>query len=74
MPTAAQLKSARKKLRKVPRPNNAPKLPNSKTYDAMKKDPVLKRKKEAIELIREMIKRRNEYMKARNKLKKLVVK
>ena len=71
MPTAAQLKSAKKKLRKTAKKSmkNAPKVPNANTYRVIKADPGVQRMKEAKKLIAEMELRKKQYMNALKKLK-----
>jgi hypothetical protein len=71
MPTAAQLKSAKKKLRKTAKKSmkNSPKLPNANTYRVIKTDPGVQRVKEAKKLIAEMELRKKQYMNALKKLK-----
>lgn len=72
MPTAAQLRSAKKKLRKVvKKPNNTPRIVNSYTYIVIKTDPATIRKKEEIKLRKEMQMHKNEYMAAMKKLRNL---
>lgn len=71
MPTAAQIKSAKKKLRKTKKPNNAPRLPNANTYRVIKADPGVQRMKEAKRLIAEMELRKRQYMNALKKLKRM---
>lgn len=71
MPTAAQIKSAKKKLRKTKKPNNAPRLPNRNTYRLTKADPKVQRAEEAKRLIAEMELRKKQYMNALKKLKRM---
>lgn len=71
MPTAAQLKSAKKKLRKTRKPSNAPKLPNANTYRIIATDPGVQRVKQAKKLIAEMELRKRQYMNALKKLKRM---
>tara|TARA_Y100000389_G_C17399738_1_gene484629 strand:+ start:291 stop:512 length:222 start_codon:yes stop_codon:yes gene_type:complete len=71
MPTAAQLRSTKKKLRKTTKKSmkNAPKVPNANTYRVIKTDPGVQRVKEAKKLIAEMELRKKQYMDALKKLK-----
>jgi len=71
MPTAAQIKAAKEKLRKTKKPNNAPRLPNRNTYRVIKADPGVQRMKEAKKLIAEMELRKRQYMNALKKLKRM---
>lgn len=71
MPTAAQLTSAKKKLRKTKRPNNAPRLPDVATFRIIAADPRTIRKKQENALRKEMELHKKQYMNALKKLKKL---
>jgi hypothetical protein len=71
MPTAAQLKSAKKKLRKTKKPKSPRTLPNRNTYRLIKADPRVQRAEEVKRLIAEMELRKRQYMNALNKLKRM---
>ena len=71
MPTAAQIKSAKKKLRKTKKPKSPRTLPNANTYRLIKADPRVQRMKEAKRLIAEMELRKRQYMNALKKLKRM---
>lgn len=57
MPTTKQLTSAKKKLRKVAKPNNAPRIPSANTLRVIAADPKVRRNKEMRKLITEMVNR-----------------
>jgi hypothetical protein len=57
MPTTKQIQDARKKLKKMPKPKgNAPKIPSSALLRLIANDPKIKRNREFIKRVHELIK------------------
>ena len=57
MPSAKQLQDARKKLKATPKPKgNSPRIPSAALLRIIKADPTIKRNKQFVKRVRELIK------------------
>ena len=57
MPSAKQLQDARKKLKVTPQPKgNSPRIPSAALLCIIKADPTIKRNKQFVKRVRELIK------------------
>ena len=59
MPTVKQIQSARKKLKSRPKPKgNSPKIPSAALLRIIKSDPTIRRNKEFMKRVQELIRKK----------------